>query len=189
VPAPWLVSSRPRLWPSSTTLLRPKSWRARGPRVNSQRRAGAEAGRGRAAPRRAALRAALVDAWARARTAASLCLPAADARDWFTPHPEAAGPQGGNLKSRMLPTQHARASASHGRRAPGRTLNLTHRQLGLAHGVEQDVGRLEVHVDDAAGRLVEVGQPSHDLRRDRARLALREHLHAAAAWPRASRSG
>lgn len=53
-----------------------------------------------------------------------------------------------------------------------------HSNFGLAIGVEEDVGRLEVIVDDVTGRLVEVGQALHNLRCDHPRLLLWQHLHS-----------
>lgn len=56
----------------------------------------------------------------------------------------------------------------------------TYRDLGLPEAVEEDVGGLQVVVDDVAGRLIQVGQALHDLRRDGLRLLLGQHLQSTA---------
>ncbi len=51
-----------------------------------------------------------------------------------------------------------------------------YRDLNLPKLVEQNVGRLEVIVDDAASWPIQVGQPIEDLTGDCPSLFLRQHL-------------
>ena len=59
-----------------------------------------------------------------------------------------------------------------------RTQACTYRDLDLAKLVEEDVGRLEVIMDNAACGPIEVGQPIKDLAGNSPGFLLRQHLQA-----------
>lgn len=69
-----------------------------------------------------------------------------------------------SIKHRIECTQDTLASAG------------AHCDLGLPKAIKQDVGGLQVVVDDVAGRFVQVGQALHDLRGNGLSLLFRQHL-------------